>query len=212
LLWPFALVRLGRRRGLWLAAAACLAVPFVRLAWYPGVPFGAAGLGIGFTFDTVFDGLATGCLLAGLRDVLWARSWYRRLLGSPLFVLIPLAACAVASVHERPRFMYLVGYTAMNVAIGVTIDQTIRYPHTWAGKALNSAGMVWIGTLSYSLYLWQQLFLNPSGALATLPLPILLAMILTAACASYYGVERPLLAWRERRGRLAAPARPAIAA
>ncbi len=67
------------------------------------------------------------------------------------------------------------------------------------GRVLNTRPLVWVGTLSYSLYLWQQLFLNrkSDALLNSFPLNIILAF--AAATASYYLVERTFLQLRERR-------------
>ena len=54
----------------------------------------------------------------------------------------------------------------------------------------------WLGTLSFSLYIWQQpFFLSMGGGL-----PLLVALPLTFACAfwSYTRVERPARDWLNR--------------
>jgi len=52
---------------------------------------------------------------------------------------------------------------------------------------------VWIGTISYSLYLWHMPFMNPDA-----PISLWLRLPLSFACAalSYYAIERPVLALR----------------
>ena len=71
----------------------------------------------------------------------------------------------------------------------------MRAPDSAGGKLLNCAPAVWIGRLSYSLYLWQQLFM-----FNTLTLPWYIKILGAFACAagSYYLVERPCLQWRSR--------------
>jgi peptidoglycan/LPS O-acetylase OafA/YrhL len=66
------------------------------------------------------------------------------------------------------------------------------------GRVLNAAPLVFVGWLSYSLYLWQQPFLNRASAspLAAFPLNILIVVAL--AVGSYFIVERPSLAFRKR--------------
>jgi peptidoglycan/LPS O-acetylase OafA/YrhL len=63
---------------------------------------------------------------------------------------------------------------------------------------LNSAPVMWLGAISYSLYLWQQPFLDrwSSAPWAAFPLNLTLALLLAAA--SYYLVEKPGLKLRER--------------
>ena len=66
----------------------------------------------------------------------------------------------------------------------------------WAASILNSGPMQWVGLVSYSAYLWQQLFTAPQQSYASswggamLRFPLLLIPIVAA---SYYYVERPCI-------------------
>jgi peptidoglycan/LPS O-acetylase OafA/YrhL len=55
-----------------------------------------------------------------------------------------------------------------------------------------------VGTLSYSLYLWQQPFLNRTEARVFTWFPLNIALVFVFALASYYGVEKPFLRLRQR--------------
>ena len=61
--------------------------------------------------------------------------------------------------------------------------------------------MRWIGRISYSLYLWQQLFLVHAKIPRPLPLgrlqdwPLNIVAVFVCASASYYLLERPLVAF-----------------
>jgi peptidoglycan/LPS O-acetylase OafA/YrhL len=64
--------------------------------------------------------------------------------------------------------------------------------------------LVWVGVASYSLYLWQQLFLCRGHAAWCTAFPQNLALAFATAAVSYYLVEQPLLRareawWRSRR-------------
>ncbi len=63
---------------------------------------------------------------------------------------------------------------------------------------LHNRIVVVIGTASYSLYLWQQLFLNPGndGILCRFPINIVLAFL--AALISFFVIEQPFLALKVR--------------
>jgi peptidoglycan/LPS O-acetylase OafA/YrhL len=65
-------------------------------------------------------------------------------------------------------------------------------------RVLNSQVAVFIGTISYSLYLWQQIFLGRNVPLAREMLPLAIVLPFLAACASYFAVEKPLIRLRER--------------
>jgi peptidoglycan/LPS O-acetylase OafA/YrhL len=193
LLWPAALLILGRTRGLKAALLIALLAPLIRLAeWY-----GGARELIGNSFETVADALATGCLLAGYRAELWSNSRYQRLLKSPLFIVVPTLAVALAGL-ERPRINFAIGITLSNLCIAATIDWCIRNPDGRVGRVLNARPVAFVGVLSYSIYLWQQLFLNRASTAVVARFPLNLLLALACACLSYYAVERPSLRLRRR--------------
>lgn len=208
LLWPGALVLLGRRHALKVAIALLFIAPMTR--WighsHPEI-FGNPR----YAFPAVADALACGCLLAALRDRLWDCASYRRLLSSPLFLAVPLVTLLMQAAPLAIKDVAL--FTVINVLIAICIDGFVRVPKTPVGRLLNSPVFVFIGVLSYSLYLWQQLFLDPAS---TLPFPFNLGLLMTAALASYFFVERPFLSLRrkieQRRGqRLQEPGHPTTA-
>jgi len=194
LLWPAILLFAGPRGGLRVAALTVLVVPVLRLAM--GI-WPALRPGIGETFPSVADALAIGCVLAGLRPWLTRSPRWRRFLASPLFWLTPLAVAACAR-NPSAKLDWLVGETVMNVGIAVIIERTLRIPDDRLGRVLNARPLVFVGTLSYSLYLWQQIFLNRRGSSDLQSFPWNLILVGIAALASYYLVERPFLRMRAR--------------
>jgi peptidoglycan/LPS O-acetylase OafA/YrhL len=76
--------------------------------------------------------------------------------------------------------------------LAISIGWLVGNPGSAASRLLSSAPLVTIGLLSYSLYLWQELFLGPHFAWWSLPA---LAMV---SSASYWFVERPALRLRNR--------------
>ncbi len=197
LLWPAALLLLGVRRGLKAAVLVLLLAPFIRLGIFHLLP--ARAEGVGHQFETMADAIATGCVLAcQALWPQWARDWYERLLQSRLMLALPVLGIAGNSLSDHPTPSFLFGYTLANVCFGVCVDWCIRNPAGRFGRLLNSAPLVFIGTISYSLYLWQQLFLNRHSASVTASFPLNLALAVGAALLSYYLIEQPSLGLRQR--------------
>jgi peptidoglycan/LPS O-acetylase OafA/YrhL len=72
------------------------------------------------------------------------------------------------------------------ILIGAAISSFVQHPEMPEARLLARPALVWLGTVSYSLYLWQQPFLV-SNSIRWWSLPAVLA----AACISYYLVELP---------------------
>jgi len=87
----------------------------------------------------------------------------------------------------------------MNGGVALCIDRCVRFPDDWIGRLLNWAPLVWLGGFSYSLYLWQEPFLNQYAKSSVNTFPLNLVLAVACALASFYLVEKPFLAWRDRR-------------
>ncbi len=95
-----------------------------------------------------------------------------------------------------------------SVLIPVLIAGTAARPSDIIGRVLELAPLRWIGRISYSLYLWQQLWTpvvglpRPLGVLQQWPLNVV--AVFASAALSYYVIERPLIRlgsrWRTGRG------------
>jgi peptidoglycan/LPS O-acetylase OafA/YrhL len=194
-MWPFLLRGLGVRRGLWAALVFACVAPFIRLAeWYgPGV----FHMGVGYTFETVADAIALGCLLAGYRERLWTMRWYRAIM-TPRGIAAIAAIVLLVAAQERPRLQSLVGVTVMNLGIAAIVDYFVRVPTGVVGRLLNTPSVRHMGVMSYSIYLWQQPFLNASVRAGYTTFPLSVALIGLCAAVSYYAIEAPFLAARQR--------------
>jgi peptidoglycan/LPS O-acetylase OafA/YrhL len=106
--------------------------------------------------------------------------------------IVLIAACKNDGVVN-----YTVGLSLLNLGIAIALDRYMRMPESMIGRLLNLTPMVWLGLVSYSLYLWQQLF-----AWSLLPTLVKLLLMVWCATLSYYAVERPfqrLRRWLELR-------------
>jgi peptidoglycan/LPS O-acetylase OafA/YrhL len=194
LLWPLTVVLVGLRGARRVGFSVIWLVPLIRIT--ESVMWPSRRSMIGETFETTADALAIGCLLALSREALFARVWYRRAVESAWVVPALLLAGLIIGTRFRPSI--LIAQTIINIAIALGIDGCVRFPGSSFGTVLNSRPLVFVGTLSYSLYLWQQPFLN-RGSSATLAMfPINICAAATCALLSYYLVERPVLRLRAR--------------
>ena len=210
LLWPAALLLIPgagaatgvpiaeqkRRIALWASIAVILLAPFARIGTWMLLPE-QRDL-IGEAFPTIADSIAFGCLLAALRNNVGEHPLYLRFLRSPWFILVPVAAFVVNRFAIYVRPFYVAGETLLDLMIAMTIDRAVRFPDGLSGRILNAKPLTSIGVWSYSIYLWQQPFLNRNGPFAVQRFPLNLICAFGAAMISYYLVERPVLELRVR--------------
>jgi peptidoglycan/LPS O-acetylase OafA/YrhL len=87
--------------------------------------------------------------------------------------------------------------TFTNIFIGLIILVSINFKDTLWYRFLNTGVVNYIGKLSYSLYIWQQLFFSDHiGILGKFPVNIFCIVIV--AMISYYFVEKPFLRLKSR--------------
>jgi peptidoglycan/LPS O-acetylase OafA/YrhL len=194
LLWPFVFAFLGVRRAALVGLATILVSPLLRVALLIFAPTFRAG--IGETFPTVADSIATGCLLACYRDgFATSRRWLNHLQSHWGWAL-PVVGL-VAGLSPGTTVGFLAGQTITNIGIAVLIERLVRFPTSGVARLFNLRPVAYLGTLSYSLYLWQQPFMAP-GTPWPAPFPWNLLAAFVAALASFYLIERPALRLRAR--------------
>jgi Predicted acyltransferases len=198
-LWPLTLLVLRERRALIVAVAAIFTGPLVRVAileWIFHVdPHSLNGMLT--SFPAMFDYLATGCALALLRPRLLTRMWYLRLTASPGLALAVPLVLLINRMGSQPVAI-LLGSPVMNVCIALLIESSTRHAGSLAGRFLNWTPVVFLGVLSYSLYLWQSPFFDHRSNAWTNAFPQNLMLVFLAALLSYFLIERPLLRLRRR--------------
>jgi len=145
--------------------------------------------------------LAAGCLLAIALHAPRQPRWLRRYRALPArgLVLATLAIAALAVAWLRGRDLqalhWLPLYAVLVPVTSLLIVAEIALPDGRLRNVLALAPLRWLGRISYSLYLWQQLFLGPADAY---PHPWLWSswpfnLIAALACGAlgYYLVEKP---------------------
>jgi peptidoglycan/LPS O-acetylase OafA/YrhL len=193
LLWPAALVLLGKLRARWFALALALAVAGWRIwefhaHWLdrliPGLLFGSRT-------DIRLDALLLGCLAALLLADKSVRAVFVGRFRLWMWALCVAGYVALQLIQRVRSYSILESALLPLVVVG-----TVYHPRTWVGRLLESAPLKWVGRLSYSLYLWQQLFLvpDPSSKLFLFQrLPLSLVMVVLMAWMSYEFLERPFI-------------------
>jgi peptidoglycan/LPS O-acetylase OafA/YrhL len=190
LLWPAALVFLGVLRARYLATFIVVASPFYRLLVWLLVP--AFRLTIDRRFDCIADCIAVGCLLACVGRDLASRPRYMSFLNSFAFGLVPIAVITGSLAANHPKIYYGVAQTVINLGLALVVHRSVLLKDSLSGRFLNFVPIAYVGTLSYSLYLWQQLFLSEQVGVWRFAFPYNLALAGGAALLSFYVVEQPL--------------------
>src|SRR5260370_16610004 len=104
-------------------------------------------------------------------------------------------AAVIAGVH--PRVKWLAGIPVFNISVALCLDRWTRFPEAdLIAKILNWKPLAFVGVLSYSLYLWQQPFLDPFEHHLFTRFPINVGLAFLLAFASYHLIERSFLALR----------------
>jgi len=196
LLWPAALLLLGTRKGIKLATWLILLSPLSRLVTYYLAPHHRAL--VGAMLHSGLDSIMFGCLLA----LLWhnprfnefvqplIRGRVAALSGLFVFVLSP-----ILQAHFRGSYTLVVGLTLNAICMSQVLLYVVHVPDSALGWVLNTRVLCHLGVISYSLYLWQEMF---AGANSVRFFPWSLPAILACAELSYWLVERPALRLRER--------------
>ena len=209
LLWPMVLVALLRRvhRRQRLIALVGLGV-IASASWRVQVWRGASSWERPYSgLDTRADALLIGSALAliATMDLLPDSETAKRVLriASTVATLVLVWFIVVAPIDAD--FMYLGGFTLVAIAAAVVIAQVLVGLPKGINRVLTSAGLVWVGRLSYSLYLWHipvaagvYLGVDRGAVPAAAAIPVKIGLSLIAATLSFYFVERPCLRLKSR--------------
>jgi len=117
-------------------------------------------------------------------------------------------------VSDTDAFMYRGGYLVFAVAVSLLIASVIRPERTVLRAGLSLAPIVWLGRISYGVYLWHWpaiVVLSPDRTgIDGVPLDLLrVAVTLGLATASFYLLELPVREGRLFSGRKARAISPA---
>jgi peptidoglycan/LPS O-acetylase OafA/YrhL len=199
LLWPIAFWKTSKPTLIKAVTFLILLMPFIRVATYFLMPSSRGQ--IGMMLQTGGDTILVGCLAALIESTPAFAIKYRRHLDNKLLLVVSILIMFVISPYLQKviggSYTITVGMSITNICIMFFILWTLYIPSGFA-NLLNTKFMIQVGVLSYSIYIWQQLFLlnTVKSVITTFPYNIILALI--TACASYYLFEKPILKFKNR--------------
>lgn len=209
IIWPVLLVFAGLARSRRFAILAIVLCPVFRaIGWYAGVDEAL----VFRRFEMVADSLAFGCLLALNYDrVRQSRLW--RMFRPTTIVAASTALILLWSViHRFIPAAEIVGRTFISIGALFIVACVAYFPESLPAVILSWPPLVWIGKISYTVYLWQQMFLvaTPGVSDTPLPFPADLICVFAISTVSYYLYESPIRRFGRRITE--APGGPSVAA
>lgn len=198
LFWPFVVAYCRPATAVAIALLLCGLAPISRAAEY------LVGHRAFFWLPSNADALMMGAMLAyyssfhagTLRKAMSQYSPSLRLAS----VLIMLAPTYLSSKLILAKLTVTVGPTLQAIGATYLIASVVFHHRGVLYKFLNIPIVAYVGVLSYSLYIWQELFLlgYPANSSWPFAFPTNIFLIFVVSVASYHLLEHPLLNLRRR--------------
>jgi peptidoglycan/LPS O-acetylase OafA/YrhL len=206
LLWPITLMALLRvgghaaaRRFLVVAIAAVMAWRCYAYGWLGLSRFWAYN-----AFDCRFDSLAMGCLLKLVLREKAARARFDRIAESAIAIPLLIVLLLIPGYLAPAWWQFSVGFTYEAVIVASAIPLLMLRAGHGAWSWMQWRTVTYIGTISYSLYLYHQWGLGLGHKFGFLPhwaqFVVGCAFCVALASASYWFVEKPFLRLKGRFG------------
>jgi peptidoglycan/LPS O-acetylase OafA/YrhL len=185
LAWPLVLAVAGIQRSRLLAAVGVTGLAVWRQMHWPLHDFA------GFHTDMRLDGILCGSLMA-----LYWKELKPVIQKAPLLIA-PVALLGFFAADLWSGELQSSANLIQAVLACLLIASTVAVPGRLTSCILEFPAIVWVGRWSYSIYLWQQLFLRPADTPHG-QFPIRLMALLGFAWLSYNFVELPFQATGRR--------------
>jgi peptidoglycan/LPS O-acetylase OafA/YrhL len=195
-LWPLGLLFLSRRQrsstliGLSAVIVALLGlrVGYVLLSedWFARVYYGT-------------DTRSPALLLGSLAAISLARGGARRIVAVPVWVTVAVMLFVLVALVLMPMqstTAWLLGVLAFDVSVAALL-LGLTQSHSWLERALSWRPLVYVGDISYSLYLWHLPVIYLASRIVDGPARYLIQLVVpfVLAALSYHLVESPIRRW-----------------
>ncbi len=194
IIWPLCLCLLSRRKATVTGMVLFLLTPVSRMLTLSLFPRFAFDEQISRMFHTRIDAIMIGCVLALLPAWPAAQRTLDRVIASAWSMPTSLGLLLFDLVLGANNKLYRrsVGLTLESLLLAFLLAWLVARPNTRLGGWMNHAALRHVGVISYSLYLWQQLFTGPVNLFGThRSVPVVLLACFAAAELSYWLVELP---------------------
>lgn len=198
LLWPMLFIFLMGRGKKYVIRFLVFAIVAV-LVWR-SFSFSYLDFGTSYAynaFDTRFDNLAIGCLLAFLVEKKQYLAFFNRISSRFWMPLVPLILLFVSKQFGSDDYAYGPAFTVDALLLAILLLQLIRLSEGRAWGWLNHPVSVYLGVISYPIYLWHVWGIQAGNKLNFLPewLQLLAGIVISCilASASYHIIEKRFL-------------------
>jgi peptidoglycan/LPS O-acetylase OafA/YrhL len=188
IVWPCLLLLVGIRKVRWFAVGGALGLAFYRLVrwnYYNRLDFN-------YRTEVRADAILVGCLLALLFSnpkIRAAATRWAKFCAAPALAI--LFFCFARFRLLPPLYE--------DLSIAILIAASLLYPRAALSRLLSNPAIVWLGTVSYSIYIWQQFFMGlPAGYTG---LGLLIIGLPLCVLGSYYCIELPCVRLGHRLAR-----------
>lgn len=199
LIWPVAFVKFKRETLIKIVLIIMAVMPFIRVATFLFFPNSRTQ--IRSMLHTGGDAILIGCLCALIEQAPAFRAKYFKYFQNPglvlsvavyLFVIAPLLTWRFEAAYNLT-----VGITLTNISIIYLLYWTMNVPSKVA-DFLNNKLLSHLGIASYSVYVWQQLFLTDKNNFWINKFPQNIIVAISVGMISHFLTEKPFLNLKKR--------------
>jgi len=198
LFWPFVFI-LGNKFRKSVAFFLVIIVPLFRLYFHYFPVYWINELTIFMRIDSI----AVGCLFALYKDEIIKKIQKKWNLIFVLSIVLLFFLRYFNKIMDKLNMSNIGVFfggthgTLANFLIALIMMYSIFGTKGFWHKLMNSSALNYIGMISYSLYLWQQFFINNTSNWYNV-FPLNLVLIFIVANISYYFVEKPFLKLKDK--------------